>query len=69
MTTEKAAAAVRVITAINNRKTPEERDVFLLRLYCPDYRHCDPDELACFAIQESLKRRQRSQNGDSQSVH
>jgi hypothetical protein len=38
MKTAKTAVALRVLTAINNRETPEERDLALLRAYCPDDR-------------------------------
>jgi hypothetical protein len=69
LTTDKATVALRVLTAINNRKTPEERDIFLLRLYCPEYRHCDPDELACFLLQESMQRKLAARNGGGQPAY
>jgi len=46
LTTEKTAVALRVLTAINRLEQPEERDVILLRAYCPDHRSLAPDELA-----------------------
>ncbi|MCU1337773.1 MAG: hypothetical protein JWO19_3354 [Bryobacterales bacterium] len=63
MTTAKTIVAVRVLTAINNKQHPEERDVFLLRAYCPDQRDLAPDELACAVIQEAMERRQEARNG------
>src|SRR4051812_45825561 len=53
MTTEKTAVAIRVLTAINNRKMPADRDVALLRAYCPDDRDMEPDEMACIVIQRT----------------
>jgi len=72
MSTDKTAVALRVLTAINDRKEPDERDVLLLRAYCPDFRDCGPDELACVAIQEELKRkkmaRERLPNRDQSKM-
>jgi hypothetical protein len=56
MATDKTAVALRVMTAIHDGNAPEERDLLLLRAYLPDHRDCDPDEQACFVIQEALKR-------------
>jgi hypothetical protein len=60
VTTEKTAVAIRVLTAINNRQTPTDGDVLLLRAYCPDHRDLDPDELACLVIQEAMERRKKT---------
>jgi len=57
MCTDKTAVALRVLTAINERKEPEDRDVALLRAYCPDHRDLDPDEMACMVIQQALEAR------------
>ena len=66
MTADKTALALRVLTAINNKQEPEERDVFLLRAYYPAPRDHDPDELACIVIQEALDRKAEKR---SQSEH
>jgi hypothetical protein len=55
MTTEKTAVALRVLTAINNRRPPDQKDVVLLRAYCPEGRDFEADELACLAIQQALQ--------------
>jgi len=56
MTTEKTALALRVLTAYNQRQHPDERDVLLLRAYCPMYPDMSPDEIACLVIQEMIDR-------------
>jgi hypothetical protein len=61
MATEKIAVALRVLTAINNRRHPDPNDVVLLRAYCPEGRDLDPDELACMAIQQEREHREREQ--------
>ena len=68
MTTEKTAVALRVLTAINNRQYPEERDVLLLRAYCPDQRDLPPDELACIVIQEMYERQKREREESGQKA-
>jgi hypothetical protein len=55
MTTKRTATALRILTAINNRQRPEQRDVTLLRAYCPDHRNLPTDELACVVIEELLQ--------------
>ena len=61
MTSEQTAVAVRVLTAINNRENPDERDLLLLCLYCPDHANLEPDELACTVIQQALAARKALQ--------
>jgi len=57
MTTEKTKVALRVLTAINEKRDPDPKDIALLRAYCPEGRHVDLDELACMAIQQALETR------------
>jgi hypothetical protein len=65
MTTEKTAVALRVLTAINRKQEPEQRDVVLLHAYCPDHRGLPPDEIACILIEQMLRRRKaRKASGD-----
>jgi hypothetical protein len=59
MTTQKTAVAIRVLTAINNRRTPTEGDVLVLRAYCPDHRDLDSGELACIVIQQAMENRKK----------
>ena len=61
MTTEKTAVALRVLTAYNQRQQPDERDVLLLRAYCPQYPDMSPDEMACIVIQEMIERQKGKQ--------
>jgi len=63
MTTEKTAVALRVLTAYNHRQHPDERDVLLLRAYCPTYPEMSPDELACIVIQEMIDRQKERRTG------
>ena len=58
MTTEKTKVALRVLTALKNKSDPDEKDVALLRAYCPAGRDLDLDELDCLAIQQALAARQ-----------
>jgi hypothetical protein len=67
MTTEKTAVALRVLTAINQDDVPAERDVVLLRAYCPDYRDMEPDEIACVVIQEAMKGKMDERYGQKKS--
>ena len=69
MTTEKTAVALRVLMAYNQRQTPEEREVALLRAYCPEQRDWPADELACHVIDEMLKRKKEQHvNGEQKST-
>jgi len=70
MTTEKTAVALRVLAAYNRRQHPEERDVLLLRAFCPEYPDMSPDEMACIVIEEMIENQRRKQtarvNGQTQ---
>ena len=72
MTTEKTKVALRVLTTLNEKRNPDQKDVALLRAYCPDGRDLDLDELACMAIQQALaaRKEQRNEylNGQSQTA-
>ena len=57
MTTPLTTVAIRVLTAINNRMTPDPNDVELLRVSFPNHPDFEPDELACFVIQEAMARK------------
>jgi len=57
MPTERTAVAIRVLKAFSIREDPDEKDVDLLRSYCPDYPALDPDELARIVIRESIQSR------------
>jgi len=49
--------ALRVLAAMNGRETPAPRDLALLRMWLHPKNHaCDPDELACIAINAELLR-------------
>jgi len=63
MTTDKTAVALRVLTAYNQRQHPNERDVLLLRAYCPTYPDMSPDEMACIVIQEMIERQKGKRTG------
>ena len=65
MTTDKTAVALRILGAINKRQHPDEKDVLLLRAYCPDQRDLAPDEMACLIIQQSIQARQKSREKDT----
>ena len=71
MTTEKTAVALRVLTAYNHRQQPDERDVLLLRAYCPTQPDLSPDEMACIVIQEMIENQKRQRtarvNGQTQT--
>jgi hypothetical protein len=62
LTTNLTALAIRVVTAINNRATPDFKDVDLLRSYFPNQPDCDPYELACLAIQEAIVQKQAARD-------
>jgi len=49
-----------VLAAYNDHELPTERDVLLLRSYCPDYGHINSDELACMVIQEMVEQLTRA---------
>jgi hypothetical protein len=57
MTSQQIAVALRVLTAINNRENPDEQDLLLLCLYCPNHADLESDELACMVIQRALEER------------
>lgn len=67
MTTDKTAVALRILSAINKRQHPEEKDIALLRAYCPDSRDLAPDEMACLVIQQSIQARQKARENDADS--
>ena len=69
MRTDKTAVALRVLSAINNRQQPEERDLVLLRAYCPDTRNLSPDEMACIVIQETVGPGRKGQAERSSDAH
>jgi len=72
MTTEKTKVALRVLTALNEKRDPDPKDLALLRAYCPEGRDLGPDELACMAIQQALEARKARRNakpdGQSQTL-
>jgi len=76
MTTEKTRVALRVLTAINDKRDADPKDVVLLRAYCPDGRadgpdgrELDPDEMACIVIQDALKaKREKRKHEREQSA-
>ena len=48
---------MRVLSATNVRETPAAHDLALLRMWLHPKNHaCDPDELACIAINAELLR-------------
>ena len=49
--------ALRVLTAITERRAPDTTDVEELRRYAPLLGDAPLDELACDVIQQALKRR------------
>jgi hypothetical protein len=53
---EIAHAALRVLTAIQDRQRPEAEDVRRLQEFAPALRDLPEDELACEVIQSSLLR-------------
>ncbi len=68
ITTEKTAVALRILTAFNKKRHPEERDVVLLRAYCSDDRETPIDELACKVVRELYERAKARRNGASVSL-
>ena len=57
---DQVAVALRVIKAFSSHSSAAPDDVALLRAWAaPDDDNCDPDELACMVIQETLKQRIR----------
>jgi hypothetical protein len=50
-------AALRVLTALNDRHDPDSADVNALKAYVPLLSNAPLDELACEAIQNALVRR------------
>jgi len=67
VTTDKTAVALRILGAINKRQHPEEKDIALLRAYCPDTRDLAPDEMACLVIQQSIQERHKARENDTDS--
>jgi hypothetical protein len=49
--------ALRVLTALTERKDPTAEDLSDLRMFAPDANRLAPDELACEVIQRSIKAR------------
>jgi hypothetical protein len=49
--------ALRVLTALTERRDPAAEDLADLRTYAPDANRLAPDELACEVIQRSIKAR------------
>jgi len=49
--------ALRVLTRISERRTPDPEDVAELRTFLPERDGIPPDELACEVIQQALKQR------------
>ena len=55
------AIALRVLNTARGRGTPAPVDIALLRMWIHPKNHgCDPDELACIAINAELRRREES---------
>jgi hypothetical protein len=52
--------ALRVLTAINERKNPDPTDVEKLRKLAPEGANRPVDELACEVIQLALKKRSKA---------
>jgi hypothetical protein len=63
LTSERTALALRVLTAINDRREPDEREVALLRSLHPEYRDYAADELACIVIQDAMQRKKAQASG------
>ncbi len=57
LSVEALKVALRVLTAISERRTPDERDVAALKKLAPLLADGPLDELACDVIQQALKRR------------
>lgn len=57
VTTDRISVAVRVLKAFSVREYPHERDIDLLRAYCPNHPKLDPDQLAQLVIRESVQNR------------
>ncbi len=51
--------ALRVLTALTERRSPDRGDVEALRSYAPPLKQLAPDELACEVIQQALLGRAR----------
>jgi hypothetical protein len=51
--------ALRVLIAVNTRKSPNPGDVERLRSYAPDAAHLAADELACEVVQRMTEARAR----------
>jgi hypothetical protein len=49
--------ALRVLTALSERRDPDPADVDTLRNYAPIPENLSVDEIACEVIQQALKRR------------
>jgi hypothetical protein len=56
---EAMQVAVRVLTALSEKRTPDPADVEILNNYAPLLSHLSPDELACDVIQQALRRREQ----------
>ena len=52
---EAMKTALRVLTAINERRYPDPEDVHALRRYAPNAASLPVDELACEVIQQAMK--------------
>ena len=49
--------AMRVLTALSDKRTPDPADIKTLNEFAPLLRDLSPDELACDVIQQALRRR------------
>jgi hypothetical protein len=58
-------AALRVLTAITERRPPNPADVAELHSFAPDTQDVAPDELACEVIQQAIRATQmeKAQSG------
>jgi hypothetical protein len=54
---EAMTTALRVLTALTDKRYPDPADVETLRGYVPQLRDEPPDELACEVIEQALKHR------------
>jgi hypothetical protein len=67
---EEMNVAMRVLAAINEKRHPDPEDVAELRRLVPLSAERPPDELACDAIMEAIKRRAapRAPDGDGHAL-
>jgi hypothetical protein len=54
---EAMTIAMRVLTALNEKRPPDPRDLDYLRKVASTRAHIPPDELACEVIQQAIKHR------------